>query len=57
MYATELNNLCWVTEISLRQVAFVAIMRPPMIDHVHVQFPIRIYIYIQGLACKLVCTL
>ena len=26
---TELNHLCWVTEISQRQVAFVAIMRPP----------------------------
>ena len=26
---TELNNLCWVTEISPRQVAFVAVMRPP----------------------------
>ena len=25
----KLNNLCWVTEISQRQVAFVAIMRPP----------------------------
>ena len=28
-HGTELNNLCWVTEISQRQVAFVAIMRPP----------------------------
>ena len=28
-YGTELNHLCWVTEISQRQVAFVAIMRPP----------------------------
>ena len=27
-HGTELNNLCWVTEISQRQVAFVAIMRP-----------------------------
>ena len=25
----KLNKLCWVTEISQRQVAFVAIMRPP----------------------------
>ena len=29
-YGTELNNLCWVTEISQRQVSFVAIMRPPV---------------------------
>ena len=25
-YGTELNHLCWVTEISQRQVAFFAIM-------------------------------
>ena len=25
----NLKDLCWVTEISQRQVAFVAIMRPP----------------------------
>ena len=25
-HGTELNNLCWVTEISQRHVAFVAIM-------------------------------
>ena len=28
-HGTELNNLCWVTEISQRQLAFVAIMIPP----------------------------
>ena len=29
LYRKELNNLCWVTEISPRQVAFIAIMRSP----------------------------
>ena len=32
-YGTVLNNLCWVTEIPPRQVAFVAIMRPPIVAH------------------------